>query len=277
MLGSRDFADRHVGPVRSRGRLLGVHRRGRRPPRRGAPPRAAVAGRGRAQRRAAHGRRPGHPLRGHDPSRPIRPEPAKTFLPGRRPGRRRGRPPAGRGVRASPSTRRSPPSSPQGVLVRARRLERRLRPLRRRTGGLQFTFARADEPVTRRRADRPLPPGAHRLGVVYTPGATGEGTFTLVPRRRERRLARLRGRAAVRPPARRDGAVPRVLTAGSRSSDAYTPPAPWNGTLHRVVFETPGTRPGRWPRGRRAGRPPRRLSARVVHGRRGRRVTGVGG
>src|SRR3546814_17193376 len=55
-----------LGALRPHHRLLRGHRRGRRPPRRGAPPGAAVAARGRPQRRPATLARPGQPPRGHD-------------------------------------------------------------------------------------------------------------------------------------------------------------------------------------------------------------------
>jgi len=108
-------------------------------------------------------------------------------------------------------------------------------------GRVHFTFARADEPVTVT-ADSVLPPGEHRIGVAYTPEMTGEGTFTLSHDGAAVGTARFRG------------GLPFVLQHGGTSlrlgsdrgfpvSDAYTPPFPWNGTLHRVVFETPGVRP----------------------------------
>jgi hypothetical protein len=108
-------------------------------------------------------------------------------------------------------------------------------------GRPQFTFARADEPVTVT-ADSALPAGAHRIVVAYTPDLSGEGAFTLS----------LDGAAAGT--ARFRGGLPFVLQHGGTAlrlgsdrgfpvSDAYTPPFPWNGTLHRVVFETPGVRP----------------------------------
>ena len=71
---------------------------------------------------------------------------------------------------------------------------------------------------------------------------TGEGTFTLS-----------HDGVAVGT-VRFAGGLPFVLQHGGTAlrlgsdrgfpvSDAYTPPFPWNGTLHRVVFETPGVRP----------------------------------
>ena len=191
--------DRPLGAVRSRTDSP-RHRRGGRSPRRGATLEQlwlAEAGRnnvlpmddGLATRLGAM-IFPAYP-----------PGPPKTFLPGR-PDHRRGRPPARRRVRHH-GRRGGPVPRPAGRVVRARRLEWRLRPLRRRRAAAVHLRPR------RRARDRVRRLGAaggrasHRRGVHA--GDDGRGDLHPVPRWRGRRNRSLPRRAAVRPPARRDG------------------------------------------------------------------------
>lgn len=109
------------------------------------------------------------------------------------------------------------------------------------TGGrLTFALSRAGD-VLEVTGEVPVRAGPQTLGVSYVPGE-GSGTVTLL------HDATTVGQHEL------GGGLPLVLQHGGAAlrlghdaglpvSESYRPPAPWNGTLVRVVFETPGPVP----------------------------------
>ncbi|HTU73039.1 MAG TPA: arylsulfatase [Trebonia sp.] len=104
-------------------------------------------------------------------------------------------------------------------------------------GHLAFTVSRAGE-LIEVTADRPIPPGPGRLGVGYLPGPQGSGTIQLL--HNETTVAELAFDGGF-PLTFQHGGAGLLLgsDAGLPVSPRYTVPAPWNGTLASVRFQTP--------------------------------------
>jgi arylsulfatase len=108
-------------------------------------------------------------------------------------------------------------------------------------GRLVFSFQRAGE-LLEVVAERPVPTGAEgaALGVSYELGADGDGTFTLLHDGTPVGSTRFAGMLPIA--LQHGGAGLRLgCDAGFPVSPRYATPGIWNGSLHRLRIETPGS------------------------------------
>jgi arylsulfatase len=104
-------------------------------------------------------------------------------------------------------------------------------------GKLAFCLARAGE-LLEVTADRPIPPGPHRLGVTYQPTPAGEGIFRLL--HDDTAVGELAFAGPLPIGMQHGGAGLRLgFDTGLPVSPRYAVPAPWNGTLSSVRIQTP--------------------------------------
>jgi arylsulfatase len=105
-------------------------------------------------------------------------------------------------------------------------------------GRLVFAFSRAGE-VLEVVGDRPVGRGRRSLAAAYALAPDARGTFTLHDGADE--VGRLEFDGMLPVALQHGGAGLRLgHDAGLPVSDRYTPPSPWNATLHSVRVETPG-------------------------------------
>lgn len=94
-------------------------------------------------------------------------------------------------------------------------------------------------------ADDPLPTGAHRLSLTYTPNAGGAGTITLAADGEAVAEAKTAGLMHVHSVITSGAGLLVGRDRGLAVCDDYQPPFPFSGDLHRIVMESahPSARP----------------------------------